>query len=922
MKAISFWIVLLVVLGAGLCYYLIPSGGNLAQIFLKGNRYKEAEKFYEAQYKKSEKDPEVMMKLSQVYETKGDLQNAIRVMDEYVKEHPDDYWGWKRLADLYYLNQQFDQYNQILLKLEQFKGHLNPDVLRGLADYYRNRNLTPSLISTLQKLIDSGKASDDDYLDLAYLYAQKKDYAKAAELLQTKREFFKKKNNINSILFEVWVNIQAGKSAGDELKSQEKGMNILTAYLKETNDPLITYYALGVVRNDYPKLIPLFTSKMGADLEKTPKLYYALLEIEWENPAKKQEVYQRILKTYLNTGSNTQLQNLVFKVFLDQEDDSHLLEFIKAIPPDAIEPDNIVNLSYFALLRNKPDLARKMEQALGDTYLKQHPMTALYLALGAQDPDAKNSLNQLLKTKTLQQSERYFLLKLAAQANMKEEALQIGSGLPPYRGFQDYELIDIALAYTHIQAAETLYKMVSDSRSAMGEKNTDTILSLLDIPLQRTKKVAKWLSDQKNLSENILSAFYTASEESKEYPLSLYVAKLRLQNYPSDQAEADYALALVRVGKIENGLQMLEDLYKEKPSNPIFQNHYFTALNESAKKNPQYKDRLIKFMDEREKQGSVPNNLRQDFAFTYLETLRDPKRAADEFQVLAENAPPQSDAVKTLIYLRGPRTSARDALWLEKRAELSPPQELGDWLNYLLYIGKQDLVLEIFEKRSKENPGIEAYYAYMDALAYRKRTGELKPIIDNLICSVHDRKGLEKLSNYAEEAEYPEAERVIWEKIACNWPNDPLAWQNLAKAAFNEHDYDRVISALQRFFYLSDQSSNENPRLYESLFELAESLHYKRHYEKAQEFFEMSLWRIESAKEKTPRMIEVQALIEEKLEKKAEAEYLMAEYYKKTSEDPNAAASYANTLMNAGLLKEAAEFLQHIEEGGEDENKP
>ena len=212
-------------------------------------------------------------------------------------------------------------------------------------------------------------------------------------------------------------------------------------------------------------------------------------------------------------------------------------------------------------------------------------------------------------------------------------------------------------------------------------------------------------------------------------------------------------------------------------------------------------------------------------------------------------------------------------------------------------------------------------------LAYEKRKEELKCTIDIVFPIIKDRKSLEELAVYAEEAEYNEARIWIWEKIVASYPCDPLAWQALAKAQFDARAYCLAGISLRTFFCLNQDC---NPKLYEIFYEYAEVLRKERNFSGSRHYYHLALNQIAQTETQTPysglhqnwhspnanfdagrsiHMKEIAALSYYEVYRKPKGLAMMKEYYKMSGRDPNAAAAYANMLMDNGRLGSAENFL-------------
>lgn len=916
MKALYFWIIGLGVLGIIASIWLIPSKEQTALAELKAHKYRQAEGYYWEQYNKGVRTPDVVSQLSTLNENEGKLDDSIRVMESYVKEHPDDFYALRRLSELYRLNQQYGEYYLTLLRLQKIK--VDWEVLQELATWYRNTGEDGPLFITLKELVATGHGDETDYMDLANLYAGMKDYKKAYELLNTRRDHFVKKVTINDILFEVWVSFELSKSKGGNVKIEKHAIELLANYLLQLKEPKLTYYAMGVIQERHPRYADYLITLLEPQIKDNPYLETLVAQIWWDHPEDKQKVIPLLQKLLKGKHLSPQLQNFAFNVYLDKNDDTQLIDLIDTINAETIEDSGFINLAIISLLQNKPILAQKMQRTLGEEFLKNHPMIGTALAVGAQDPDAKQRLDDYLKTGTLIEIDKYELLKLATTANFYEEALELGAQLPPYQGLEDYQLLDVAQAYVQMKKEADLYPLLESSIPPLTKKIAAPSLAVLDIALHRTMRVAEWLKEEQNLRENILNALYSTAESSNEYPMALLVAKRLVTQYPSPTADAHYGLALVQVGKFEQGLSLIRPIYDESPFDPQVERAYFTALAYAAKRDKSYREELYAFMQEREEKPQIKKDMLRDFMYAYLDILHNFENAIRLASILAENASPKSQDVQTLIYLWGPKATPEQIAWIEERAAHSNLNELSYWLENLNYVGQYHSVIDLFLKHIDDELDASLYLTYMDALTSLRMHPELRCAIDLAFPKMKDRKQLERLAGYAEEAIYPEARRMAWEKIVYAEPQDPIAWQKLAKATFDEHDYLGTLYALDEFFSLYCESTEPNSKYYESLYEYGMALKKQRDFHGAEEYFYLALDEIDCAEDQTIPMLEIEALVYHELGNSKIPLIILQEVYERASRDPDTAASYASFMLGDDFLAEARQFLDSLYQPGND----
>jgi len=910
MKAFLIWIIFLVIIGLAISYFLIPNQADLSLIQFKSNQLAPAEKYYREQYEKGIRTPEVIIPLSIINERRGNLDEAIAIIKKYLGGHPEDTKLQKKLADLYHLNQQYEEYYQTLLIIYHQEKAPDPDVLQGLASFYQEKDMPKQLQDVLEELIATGKGDKSAYFALAQLKAEKKDYAGAVALLEKSRALFPKEIEWGDIFLEVDSIVGLGRLSHHK-ENEEHAVPITVNWLLQQKNPQLTRTVLETFSDRFPQLYPSLLNQLKPVIDENLSLRVATFLIDWNKSKEESQLFPTILKLFKEDPSNVDLVNVVFNTYVQKHDEAAILEFLREIPAKNIEERGLINFALLTITENKPLLAKKMENALGEQYLKKHRIVALALGLAIDEKLAKEKLNEWIKNKPLTQFELYSLFQVIAAAKLDQEALVIGAKLFPYVGFTDEQLFEIVFNYIQMKKVDQIETLIHAAEPKIGKKVVMPSLIAIDIAKGNSKKAALWLHSQKTLTKNLLNNFYFLARDSKEYSLALDIAELQMKNYPSIESEAHYGYSLVLVKDVEKGMALLGSLYKKYPANKEVNEEYFSALALVVKKHPQYLDELRAYMATRESQGSLPTNLLREFAFLYVDSLREYRKAENAFWILSQNESPQSLEVQNLVYLWGPKVSREKISWLMNKAAHSSIKDLAYWLQDLIFVGASPAVIAIFENRVCEGLPLNSYFAYMDALVYEKKKEKLRWAVDAALPHVHEKKHLKMLSGYASDAEYLAGRRRVWEKIVHQWPSDPSGWQNLAEAAFDENNYRLTDLALARFFELSYPCIASNPQLYKSYYAYAEVLkkHYA-YYKSADWFSWLALQLAERTGKHTVEITEFKANILYDLDRKKKALGLMCDAYERSNRDPDVASTYADMMMDAGCLRRAGGFLQ------------
>lgn len=896
MKTKYFWILLIGALGFLLSRLIVPSDEELGLILLKGANYTKAEELLEKQYKNGVRTPELIYELSLLYEKQGKLDPSIALIKKYIARRPDDLGGYRRLSDLYLMNNQPDEYDAVLVQMEKKGFKLKPSEVRSLISFYQSKHNSAKVKFLLTRLIESGVADKEEYEELAGIYAGEKDFENSAEIMQQKLSDFASKPTIDFLLFEFWIESHLGSVR------TEQALKRLAADLNSRDEPQMTLYVLGQFKENYPNLALQLVDLLQPQIEKYPELENRALAILWDHRVEREKVYQELKALNKTETIDPELQNLMFNVFLERKDEQELMELIKQTPIRQIDERSIIDMAIGQPPHPKPLLFEEMEKSLGKEYLDDHPIRALALSIGYHDKNARSELNQILENPSITRTDLFSLFELAIAAKFEKEALQIGDRLPPYTGMQENELFEIAFGYIQMEKPQIMYSLMEDN--SVG-KQGESAFALLDTALKRSKRVAFWLSNQKNLKKDTLEAFEVVARDAKEYPLELYVAKRLLDEYPSPYSVAGYGLALVQVGKVEIGIAIIKEVYQAHSRDLGIQDDYFTALIIAAKSDTRYHNDLSALLQERQYDKDLSAEEIREFAFIHLDTLHNYKEAADLFYRLVQENQADRDDEKTMLYLWGPQVADWQAFWIVQNAEKTSSQDFANWLEALNFIGLYSKTISLFQSRPNESLTVPAYFAAMQALAFEKRYDELKDVIDRVFCKIEKRKELEDLAIYAEEADYYQARISVWEQITSQSPNDPVAWKKLAKAQFDMHAYCYAKKSLEMFFSFDTDDSE----LYEAYYEYAESLRKQRDFCAANYFYRAAIREICRSETKTQRMREIASLAYFQLEDHPRAIGMMKEYFAYSGRDPEAASSFANLLMDDGWLEFTGKFL-------------
>ena len=180
-------------------------GKNLAAL----KRYEEAESNYNRVLEWSPEKIEVLEALYDLYYDDKNYEAAIKLVEKLILQDSD----YKEdLANLYHRTQQYDKALILLDEIDQDWGQNNyRNTLRS--QIYRVTGNTSKAINKLEEKINKNPKSEQEYLNLIFLYSEEGDVKKAFE---TAKELIKQKPNshlVHLALYKFYLEDRASEKA-------------------------------------------------------------------------------------------------------------------------------------------------------------------------------------------------------------------------------------------------------------------------------------------------------------------------------------------------------------------------------------------------------------------------------------------------------------------------------------------------------------------------------------------------------------------------------------------------------------------------------------------------------------------------------------------------------------------------------------
>jgi tetratricopeptide (TPR) repeat protein len=173
----------IVLLSLGISLALIP--GNLERTFMnmKNQDFDLALLEFEELFEAGDRTVGVSAPLTEIYTHIGDIDKAIEVLKGFLEEHPQEFQANQLLLDLYWYAQRTDEYNDQL----EILSHLKPteQLIRDLYAQYEKKAHAEKQIETLTRIVNRYQGKANDFVTLAYLHANNRDFTSALKTLES-----------------------------------------------------------------------------------------------------------------------------------------------------------------------------------------------------------------------------------------------------------------------------------------------------------------------------------------------------------------------------------------------------------------------------------------------------------------------------------------------------------------------------------------------------------------------------------------------------------------------------------------------------------------------------------------------------------------------------------------------------------------
>ena len=213
MKRVYIALFVLCVVAAALSVMMISGQDELSFVMLNDQRFSDAQAILEKRLQSGERSPYVLKELAKLKMRKGDAGGALLLYEELSRDRAGDDGLRSDIGALRHIQMQSAEW------LSYLENSGSREDVRQLVFEYRKRALFDKETGVLEKLVNSGDASTNDFAELARLQASRKTYEKASQTLSKLYEKFPQDFDPDLLFLAARVSINGDKLTSKSLIS-------------------------------------------------------------------------------------------------------------------------------------------------------------------------------------------------------------------------------------------------------------------------------------------------------------------------------------------------------------------------------------------------------------------------------------------------------------------------------------------------------------------------------------------------------------------------------------------------------------------------------------------------------------------------------------------------------------------------------
>ncbi len=912
------YIVILLVALAGLVasFYLMPRSQEVALMQMKDKHFEEARVAYEQQLESGNLNIEVVTRLSELYLQIGAVDKAILVMEKFIAENPSNMAARERLGTYYQYAQRQDDYLRNLEEINALKP--KPENLKVLSDIYNFNTEYNKQADTLKRLIateeNQGDTDAKSFMDLASIFAADKKYAEAATTLQGLKlnhpdHFtFAEEELLVTLLFDDKRPDEAAAEAAEWVSAHQED------YVNNARLINIVHF-----RGGAQLAHPIMANFSEEQVNSNPSLLeeYILLML---SDGKDDEAFQRLKTLYANDKLTPELKKRLMFAAIVRGENELAKNLLKETELKAMYEPELVSLVELGVLQDEAWLLKEIDTTFpAEEYADTYPILTAMLSVSHNRRDASKKLAELDKL-DLTSSQLLQVSRVCARNKKYDCAEKFLAKLPPSNELNDQEVANVGSLYLDMHKWDKGYNFITTAAEGRNSLDIDQVFIKYAAVRGDADAVEKWLqANNDSVSQRMLADLYFAALNNKQWPTAVMVAEFYHAKKNTSLARSYLSQAYVQTGQYAAALKLLRE---NDPMSEDDENNYITALAKLSKNNPEYRNELREFASDKlkskiskrqkmalvyaliaAKEVNVAMPAIRELALSeggqwaalYADTLDKQGRHAEArefwltvadqpytsfkqkreiaynllnngykndavgiFTNLAASQPADSQVVKELMFLWGPRPDESQMAWLENRYVRAQGVDKNNWATLIANTSTADDLLSFVERHpeSAANEGIVR--AYVQALIDSKQFEEQETALLEHAKETGNVAWLREYAKVMSDNGLKRGARRGYESIVMLDPTDDKALREAGVIAYSQADYSSSELYLDQYVN-SKQSHGKDVQSYLGLFYYAELMRGKKLMDQAKPYYEATIQRIDAQRLRTAEALSVRA---------------------------------------------------------------
>ncbi len=896
MRTRTFLFVLLLLPAALLLGLLVaPSMKEMALMELSSSNSEQSLETYAKLHSKGDTSVNVLAPLINLHLHYGNDEQAIALLEDFMRENPQNVEARKRLAALYKVAQRLRAYCAALEEIETRAP--SSEELRKLADAYAFLGDYKNENHALRRLaaVDGEKLTEDDAVKMAKFSYLNRDIKASIDALE---RLWDKKNgavSFDALYFLTQLRLKSGNA--------EKAFSTAARFIEKSprEEDALTLSELFQMHGQNALARDILKPFMAA-ADSSPSLKVQLVSLLFAEGE-----FATIERLLRNDFSNGRLADKLAETLIDLA----LRRKDYALAEAVLRSANFDDLSTIALERYADFAFKEKQKPLADVIRarleadrqgKNEPL--LSALLGLAEGDTSDALAALLAVPTdelTHTEERLMAAHALFFFGKVKPAQSLIYDLPTADVFGFFSPAEFAALHldnkqTSLAAEKRLvdaaYSLPSEIRSKAEEARF-----FLKIGLGDYSGVEAWLGEHPALDSVFYEEAFDMASRHQQGKIALAVAKQHDRTRPSPASRAQLVDALLSEKQYREALTLMET----DADKPAQKELYIGALSQwarmikSSDKNFSVMQPFIHFA-----LRHVGQNEKEQREMVYLLEEAGFKPEAEGLLVnLAAGRPYQSKEAQELLGFWGDRLSPAALAWIKSRAVAASGAEQAQWLSHLNACGQSQAVIDIAQGWSFA-PAL-LMDVYMEALV-ASRDAHLADILAQEVERETDAARLKRLATLGEQAGIQDAKDKGWLKVHALDPDDDdgLRYVSLREAGANH--YEAALPLLRR-------ALRKRPDDYQLNLAFAGILQHKKKKFEAKVFYNRAFDQLSNTPEKSFYDRVTLAHLLYRKEGLASVAALFRELIRENPDDKSLRADFAEILMENKRYDEAFAVL-------------